>query len=151
MAWRRPGDKPLSEPVMVRLLTQICVTRPQWVNQNDCLLTNTNKQRYSGYRLRSHMAIIFVYWPQKTQRSVMKWNETKLQLPLQPVTKNNCLSVDNCQNDNSPWIYMQWMIWSSSMSTFFKNKWFRVRVKFAQCEELMKLIVVSVDIVFSRC
>ena len=32
MAWRRPGDKPLSEPMMVTLLTQICVTRPQWVN-----------------------------------------------------------------------------------------------------------------------
>ena len=32
MAWRRPGDKPLSEPLMVSLLTHICVTRPQWVN-----------------------------------------------------------------------------------------------------------------------
>ena len=32
MAWRRPGDKPLCEPVMVSLLTHICVTRPQWVN-----------------------------------------------------------------------------------------------------------------------
>ena len=32
MAWRRPGDKPLSEPMMVSLLTLICVTRPQWVN-----------------------------------------------------------------------------------------------------------------------
>ena len=31
MAWRRPGDKPLSEPMMVNLLTHICVTRPQWV------------------------------------------------------------------------------------------------------------------------
>ena len=31
MAWRRPGDKPLSEPMMVSLLTNICVTRPQWV------------------------------------------------------------------------------------------------------------------------
>ena len=31
MAWRRPGDKPLSEPMMVVLPTQICVTRPQWV------------------------------------------------------------------------------------------------------------------------
>ena len=30
MAWRRPGDKPLSEPLMVSLLTYICVTRPQW-------------------------------------------------------------------------------------------------------------------------
>ena len=33
MAWRRPGDKPLSEPVMVSLLTHICITRPQWVKQ----------------------------------------------------------------------------------------------------------------------
>ena len=31
MAWRRPGDKPLSEPMMVSLTTHICVTRPQWV------------------------------------------------------------------------------------------------------------------------
>ena len=32
MAWRRPGDKPLSGPMMVKLPTHICVTRPQWVN-----------------------------------------------------------------------------------------------------------------------
>ena len=32
IAWRRPGDKPLSELMMVSLLTHICVTRPQWVN-----------------------------------------------------------------------------------------------------------------------
>ena len=31
MAWCRPGDKPLSEPMMARLPTHICVTRPQWV------------------------------------------------------------------------------------------------------------------------
>ena len=33
MAWRRPGDKPLSEPMVVRSPTHICVTRPQWVNR----------------------------------------------------------------------------------------------------------------------
>ena len=32
MAWRRSGDKPLSEPMMASLLTHICVTRLQWVN-----------------------------------------------------------------------------------------------------------------------
>ena len=32
MDWRRPGDKPLSEPMMVSLPTHICITRPQWVN-----------------------------------------------------------------------------------------------------------------------
>ena len=29
MALRRPGDKPLSEPMVISLLTHICVTRPQ--------------------------------------------------------------------------------------------------------------------------
>ena len=32
MAWCRPGNKPLSGPILVRLPTHICVTRPQWVN-----------------------------------------------------------------------------------------------------------------------
>ena len=32
MAWRRPGDNSLSEPMVVSLPTHICVTRPQWVN-----------------------------------------------------------------------------------------------------------------------
>ena len=48
MAWRRPGNKPLSEPVMVSLLTHISVTRPQWVN--------TLKSRQNG-RLK-----IFIFW-----------------------------------------------------------------------------------------
>ena len=33
MAWCRPGNKPLSEPMMDSLPTHICVTRPQWVKQ----------------------------------------------------------------------------------------------------------------------
>ena len=36
MALHRPGDKPLSEPMMVNLLTHICVTRPQWVKTRLC-------------------------------------------------------------------------------------------------------------------
>ena len=31
MAWRRPVDKQLSEPMTVSSQTHICVTRPQWV------------------------------------------------------------------------------------------------------------------------
>ena len=33
MAWHRPGDKPLFEP-MINLLTHICVTRTQWIKQS---------------------------------------------------------------------------------------------------------------------
>ena len=40
IAWRRPGDKPLSESMMVRLPTHICITRPQWVNRIPVLTVN---------------------------------------------------------------------------------------------------------------
>ena len=43
MAWRRPGDKPLSEPMMVSLPTQICVTRPQWVKFSISKISNLAK------------------------------------------------------------------------------------------------------------
>ena len=44
MAWRRPADKPLSEPMMVSLPTHICVTRPQWVKS----ITEGNAVRHNG-------------------------------------------------------------------------------------------------------
>ena len=34
VALRRPVHKPLSEPLMVRLLMHKCITRPQWVKMN---------------------------------------------------------------------------------------------------------------------
>ena len=36
LAWRRSGDKPLSEPMMVSLLMHIWVTRSQWVKLISC-------------------------------------------------------------------------------------------------------------------
>ena len=39
MAWRRPGDKQLSEPMMVRLPTHMHVTRPQSINVETHKLT----------------------------------------------------------------------------------------------------------------
>ena len=45
MAWRRPGDKPLSEPMVVRLQMHICVTRPQQVKSRFCnVLESTGTQ-----------------------------------------------------------------------------------------------------------
>ena len=38
MAWRRPGDKPLSEPMMVNLTTHICVSRLQLIKASPCPL-----------------------------------------------------------------------------------------------------------------
>ena len=64
MAWRRPGDKPLSEPMLVSLPTHLCVARPQWVNLNlnlnlkkslfdwiqFCTLYNSSQQDYKVVR-----------------------------------------------------------------------------------------------------
>ena len=44
MAWRRPGDKPSSEPILVSLRTHVCVTRPRWVN--------SSFRTYSNHRRR---------------------------------------------------------------------------------------------------
>ena len=38
MAWRSPGDKPLSEPMMISLQMYICIIRPQWVNHSIMML-----------------------------------------------------------------------------------------------------------------
>ena len=45
MAWRRSGDKPLYEPMMVSLPTHLCVTRPQWVNGMKILLWKINMNK----------------------------------------------------------------------------------------------------------
>ena len=37
MTWCRQGDRPLSEPMLVRLSTHGCVTRPQW-GKIDCVI-----------------------------------------------------------------------------------------------------------------
>ena len=51
MVWRRPGDKPISEPMMVSLLTHICVTQPQWVNMWYMRLTTGSALVIMTYRL----------------------------------------------------------------------------------------------------
>ena len=51
MDWHRPGDKPLSEPMMVSLLTHICVTWPQWVNTSALLVQTNDDPLYWGIYL----------------------------------------------------------------------------------------------------
>ena len=47
MAWHRPGNNPLSEPMMISLLMHICVTQPQWVNNsNFCPFIWGNSWKY---------------------------------------------------------------------------------------------------------
>ena len=56
MAWRRPGDKPLYEPMLVKLPTHICVTRPQWVIKWDHVIPDSDISR-------NHSITFICHWP----------------------------------------------------------------------------------------
>ena len=58
MVWCRPGDKPLSEEMMVRLTTHICVTRPQWVNMCRLCLVGLTESFYTKH---IYSYILFVH------------------------------------------------------------------------------------------
>ena len=60
MAWHRPGNKPLSEPMVVSLLTHICITRPQWViySQDPAVL--------HIYRIYLIFKLLWTKWPSFT-------------------------------------------------------------------------------------
>ena len=69
MAWRQPGTKPLSEPIMVRLLTHICITQPQWVNSLWIVVTiqnpsyGSNLDQVMAYCLRYDWLQSNMLWP----------------------------------------------------------------------------------------
>ena len=62
MAWRRPGNKPLFEPMMVSLLTHIWVTWPQWVNTQ-----NANHAQATAF--------IFNFWRVVFETIKVLWGE----------------------------------------------------------------------------
>ena len=67
MAWCRPGDKPLSEPMLVFVPTHICVTRPQWVkrtwhDRHGTLIHAMTSQRASN----AEIMIVCPSWNHKT-------------------------------------------------------------------------------------
>ena len=57
LAWRRAGDKPLSEPVMISLVTHICVTRRRWVKVNTCLLYSASKRYSADCKFRHNVSL----------------------------------------------------------------------------------------------
>ena len=57
MSWRRPGVKPLSEPMMYSLLTHICATRPQWFNDYDMMKRKHEEALFIKYFARNTKTI----------------------------------------------------------------------------------------------
>ena len=78
MAWRRPGDKPLSETMVVCLPTHICVTRPQWVRsgQNHRSSKEVTLYRWWHGNTRSHTNNLSSY-------SYVLWSVSWVHIPFQ--------------------------------------------------------------------
>ena len=73
MAWRRSGNKPLFEPMMVSLLMQICITPPQWVKRN--------KKNYGI--IYSHMVTRVWQGKKSITDGIIKRIHTAVYLPIQ--------------------------------------------------------------------
>ena len=90
MDWRRPGDKPLSEPVMVSLLTLICVTRPQWVNW--LLWSGFRTTHFSKWRhFVSGLGLLFGFKRQYTYVKNRKFFRSEEELQVDISLPNRCL------------------------------------------------------------
>ena len=58
MTLRRPGDKPLSEPMMMSLLTHISTTRPQWVRDMNCHFFSSLHDIFPSC---AHVQVVYVF------------------------------------------------------------------------------------------
>ena len=74
VAWRRPGDKPLSEPMLVILLTHICVARPQWVNYLRLVSASTTSVKKCHQTIHYNDVIMGSIAPQITSLTIVYSN-----------------------------------------------------------------------------
>ena len=94
VAWRRPGDKPLSEPMLVILLTHICVTRPQWVKDSILLEKDMHIFMYTCISVVENILLTYVkevcmlfpvFWILHIQKQQLKSNKYLLPVTWKPM------------------------------------------------------------------
>ena len=89
MAWRRSGDKPLFEPMMVSLPTHICVARPQWVKP--CPLYLYSIEPFSTRSRHVSYAIVLVKIIRIHRNT--SYSTISILNDCVVLVKNDCLSV----------------------------------------------------------
>ena len=84
MAWGRLGDKPLSKPMMVGLLTHICLTRPKWVNKRgprlppslkNLLVLNSLVPEWCGTSFKSAISeyVLWIQFISTSRKIAFRW------------------------------------------------------------------------------
>ena len=102
MAWRRPGDKPLSEPMMVRLPTHICVTPPQCASTG--LIPDPCGQHRSGsspdfYGILQSGGIVIVNERYVVEKELHKTSNVGSKTEVK--TKHSYRNIDGLEQDCS--------------------------------------------------
>ena len=106
MALRRPSDKPLSGPVMVRFFTYICVTRPQWVKHGTHV-----KAIYEVIHIHVHV-IKCGYHQYMIHRSSMScsWNANRINI-IQWFDDNDYAYIQLPVFNHSPFLLQRQYYW----------------------------------------
>ena len=74
MAWRWPGNKPLSEPMMTKLPMHICVTRPPWINSLTPENSGFNFNKANQRDLIAGTGLVIL--PSSAPNALLPWNLT---------------------------------------------------------------------------
>ena len=121
MVRRRPGDKPLSEPMMVRLPAYICVTQPQWVNWYGGI-TQPSITLYICSRYFFHLTACNKYC--LSCRS--KKNCSKCKKGYKPDKKGKCIKGN-----------LNFNLWTALKKSMFKKPWYFLSWYLMKPRELM--------------
>ena len=92
MALRRPGDQPLTEPMVVRLLKHICVTRPQCVKGLSMEILSFRGNRMAARQIWGRYGTIE---NTKWCHIIGKWNSISYNLVVKS-QKHNSYNYSDC-------------------------------------------------------
>ena len=109
MAWHWPGDKPLSEQMMVSLLTHIYITRTQWV------------ETFGGKAelFQKNLVKTFVADALAPRDDVIKWKCFPCYWPLWGESTSHWWIPLTMASDTDLWFFL----WSSPEQMFEKKHW----------------------------
>ena len=72
MSWWWPGDKPLSESMMVSLLTHICIIQPQWIKIKAWIINYIHSFVWDIYNSLAKLPLTLTHWGRVTHICVDK-------------------------------------------------------------------------------